>query len=168
MSNVLIGIIGVILFIGLALAGALFLGPRFQESTNSSKAAAISAAIAQSANAVHLYEANEGKRIVVGDYPLMMEMGYMKTRPYEAYVRDVDGGSLDGSKVDMIMISSTMNPSFASDEICRAYNRQVGSSGSDAVQSLPTAPMTMRNGCFRTSAPLGLEPEGAYLYIGRM
>ena len=40
MSNVLIGIIGVILFIGLALAGALFLGPRFQAATISSKASA--------------------------------------------------------------------------------------------------------------------------------
>jgi len=41
MSNVLIGIIGVILFIGLALAGALFLGPRFQESTNNSRGSAV-------------------------------------------------------------------------------------------------------------------------------
>lgn len=38
MSNVLMGIIGVTLFIGLALAGALFLGPRFSAAQASSEA----------------------------------------------------------------------------------------------------------------------------------
>lgn len=55
MSNVLIGIIGVILFIGLALAGALFLGPRFQDSTNNSKAAAVVQTMTQLANASNMY-----------------------------------------------------------------------------------------------------------------
>ncbi len=63
MSNVLIGIIGVILFIGLALAGALFLGPRFQSASNASKAAAISSVMQQTANAVGLYELDHGVKI---------------------------------------------------------------------------------------------------------
>ena len=60
MSNVLIGIIGVILFIGLALAGALFLGPRFQESTNNSRASAAVQAVAQVASAANMYRVQEG------------------------------------------------------------------------------------------------------------
>jgi hypothetical protein len=64
MSNVLIGIIGVILFIGLALAGALFLGPRFQESTNNSRGAAAVQAVTQISNAVNLYRLNEGKALM--------------------------------------------------------------------------------------------------------
>ena len=60
MSNVLIGIIGVILFIGLALAGALFLGPRFQQSTNNSKASASVQAVSQVGNAANM--ANVQKR----------------------------------------------------------------------------------------------------------
>ncbi len=60
MSNVLIGIIGVILFIGLALAGALFLGPRFQEATTNSKAAASVQIMKQIADAANLYTVQEG------------------------------------------------------------------------------------------------------------
>ena len=40
MSSVIIGIIGVVLFIGLAVAGALFLGPRFNAAQASSEASA--------------------------------------------------------------------------------------------------------------------------------
>ena len=54
MSNVLIGIIGVILFIGLALAGALFLGPRFQESTQYSQAASVMSSLRQASDAAEL------------------------------------------------------------------------------------------------------------------
>src|SRR3546814_19495658 len=61
MSNVLIGIIGVILFIGLALAGALFLGPRFQESTNNSRASASVQAVSQIASAATMFEVQEGR-----------------------------------------------------------------------------------------------------------
>ncbi len=61
MSNVLIGIIGVILFIGLALAGALFLGPRFQESTNNSRASAAVQAVSQVSSAINMYNVQEGR-----------------------------------------------------------------------------------------------------------
>jgi type II secretory pathway pseudopilin PulG len=63
MSNVLIGIIGVILFIGLALAGALFLGPRFQEASNASKASAIAAQMQQVAQAINMYQVDTGTSI---------------------------------------------------------------------------------------------------------
>ena len=46
MSNVLIGIIGVILLIGLVLAGALFLGARFQAAADNSRASASVQAVA--------------------------------------------------------------------------------------------------------------------------
>jgi type II secretory pathway pseudopilin PulG len=61
-SNVLIGIIGVILFIGLALAGALFLGPRFQEATNSSRASAVVAATADVQRAHQMFVLQEGRK----------------------------------------------------------------------------------------------------------
>ena len=64
MSSVLIGIIGVILFIGLALAGALFLGPRFQESSNTSKAAAATQAVQLVANAISLRNADSGQQML--------------------------------------------------------------------------------------------------------
>jgi hypothetical protein len=60
MSNVLIGIIGVILFIGLALAGALFLGPRFSNSKTDAEAARYMSEGSQISKAYEMYALNEG------------------------------------------------------------------------------------------------------------
>jgi hypothetical protein len=54
MSNVLIGIIGVILFIGLALAGALILGDDFKSASASGQAAALMSQIKQAADAADM------------------------------------------------------------------------------------------------------------------
>ncbi len=81
MSNVLIGIIGVILFIGLALAGALFLGPRFQESTQNSKASAAVQAVSQVANAANMYRLQEGRTLLTGNLDLLTNGGYLKSAP---------------------------------------------------------------------------------------
>jgi hypothetical protein len=81
MSNVLIGIIGVILFIGLALAGALFLGPRFQESTNISKASAYVAQGKQIADAMQMYRIQEGRDVPINT-PIGNLVGtYLKSVP---------------------------------------------------------------------------------------
>jgi len=117
MSNVLIGIIGVILFIGLALAGALFLGPRFQESTNNSKASAQVAAMHQIANAANMYQVNEGKQTL--DINVLKSGGYLKSVP-----SDMSGANAyfimvaDGS-VRHVLIGSQPKT------ICQAFNRQV-------------------------------------------
>lgn len=81
MSNVLIGIIGVILFIGLALAGALFLGPRFQESRNNSRASAVLQSLQQVSNAANLYKTNTGAILYEGDRDLLTSGGYLKSYP---------------------------------------------------------------------------------------
>jgi hypothetical protein len=57
---VLIGIIGVILFIGLALAGALILGDDFRTASNSSQAATLMSQIKQAA------DASEMRRLKLG------------------------------------------------------------------------------------------------------
>jgi hypothetical protein len=60
MSNVLIGIIGVILFIGLALAGALLLGDDFKSANNDTKAASIVQGLVQTASAVSMSNIKTG------------------------------------------------------------------------------------------------------------
>jgi hypothetical protein len=60
MSNVLIGIIGVILFIGLALAGALILGDDFKTANAGSKAAAITSTLQQVSQAANMYQLKRG------------------------------------------------------------------------------------------------------------
>jgi hypothetical protein len=59
-SNVLIGIIGVILFIGLALAGALILGDDFRTASNSSQAAALMSQMKQAADAIDMWKLKTG------------------------------------------------------------------------------------------------------------
>jgi type II secretory pathway pseudopilin PulG len=81
MSNVLIGIIGVILFIGLALAGALFLGPRFQDATNTSKASAYVSQGKQIADAMQMYRVQEGSDVPI-NAPITSLVGtYLKSAP---------------------------------------------------------------------------------------
>src|SRR3546814_16068064 len=102
MSNVLIGIIGVILFIGLALAGALFLGPRFQESTNNSRASASVQAVSQIASAANMFDVQEGRiAAVISDAVVdnddLVERGSMKsvpTKPTGPEVTDLVPGAL--------------------------------------------------------------------------
>ena len=125
MSNVLIGIIGVILFIGLALAGALFLGPRFQEATINSKASAQMAGLKQIADAVNMYRVQEGR----DDLPQnsgtvqtsLVAARYMKTPFVDASGKDVE-----------VWYSTTSNGARhillgqQDQNLCTAVNRQYG------------------------------------------
>ncbi len=63
MSNVLIGIIGVILFIGLALAGALILGDDFKSANSEAKAAAAMSILQQTSHAANMYKLKTGLQV---------------------------------------------------------------------------------------------------------
>jgi len=166
MSNVLIGIIGVILFIGLALAGALFLGPRFQAATIDSRAASISALLAQSVDAMHLYTLQEGDTILVGSFQTLIDKGYLKERPFGSYVRDADGGS-SVVKSTMITITSRGDPTVGTDALCAAFAKRVGMQTSDQVTVSDVMPAAARVGCIRNSAVIGLEPIGTHIFFER-
>jgi hypothetical protein len=82
MSNVLIGIIGVILFIGLSLAGALYLGGRFQDVAVDNHVAAISTAMEQVANATNLYRLNNGvDKVKNQNVVFLKDDGFLKAVP---------------------------------------------------------------------------------------
>ena len=81
MSNVLIGIIGVILFIGLALAGALILGDDFRESTNSSRAAQTISQMKQASDAITMYELKTGRAITPGTPLSALVPRFLKSLP---------------------------------------------------------------------------------------
>lgn len=168
MSNVLIGIIGVILFIGLALAGALFLGPRFQEATISSKVSAWSQGQAQIAQAVNMREVTEGAKVQAQtDTAAMTEAlvkpGFMKTIPVNPvgadryYVLRGPNGDFSGNA------TYVMNGFYATSTIdvkmCVEIARQAGLA-LDADGSPPTltAPVG-RTGCFRNKSGWGADDE---------
>jgi hypothetical protein len=60
MSNVLIGIIGVILFIGLALAGALILGDDFRSASRDTKVTRLVAQMQQISQGLEMYQLKTG------------------------------------------------------------------------------------------------------------
>ncbi len=129
MSNVLIGIIGVILFIGLALAGALFLGPRFQEASNSSKAAAVMQANQQVANAFDLYRLNQGQGLLVQDRDKLVTNGFLKSLPTipnaEMGVLDATGCSGCGTE-SMAGVAFYYGDTPEGRRVCEAVSRQNG------------------------------------------
>ena len=79
MSNVLIGIIGVILFIGLALAGALILGDDFRTASSSSQAAAIVSQLQQTQSAIEMWRLKTGQRTIMTQDTSFLVPRFLKT-----------------------------------------------------------------------------------------
>lgn len=147
MSNVLIGIIGVILFIGLALAGALFLGPRFEEATNNSKASANVQAINQINNAINMYEAQEGSRLA-GSAVSSLAPSYLRSVPSRA----------EWNGVPTIATGVSARPLYvplseSSRKVCAAINRQIR--GTDEIPTVVDwqSQTAGASGCYDTGAP---------------
>jgi hypothetical protein len=79
MSNVLIGIIGVILFIGLALAGALILGDDFRTASSSAQAAAVVSQIQQTQSAIEMWRLKTGQQTVYTQDTTFLVPRFLKT-----------------------------------------------------------------------------------------
>lgn len=120
MSNVLIGIIGVILFIGLALAGALFLGSRFQEASSVSKAAAVMQAISQVRQAREMYELQEGKPYKDVNIGELVSQGYLKSRPDNPI-----GAQMVSFATNAVNAPVSISGSEGSTEVCKIINREM-------------------------------------------
>jgi len=159
MSNVLIGIIGVILFIGLALAGALFLGPRFQESTNNSKAAAQVQAMQQIVNAIDMYRVQEQgsvpDSVAVGGAgsTQLTDNGYLKSVPKDASGRGATFVPVTSGQHRMLLIG------LQSKAVCQAVLRQMGGN----PDAIPGSMDVNRNfGCY------GSGVENEYLLSAKL
>ena len=176
MSNVLIGIIGVILFIGLALAGALFLGQRFQDASVDSKAAAGVQAMAQMANAISLMQLDDGRPFKTGqslvnnpDGPIAR--GYLKSLPrspinplYAPFV--VDNDSLaDGGDATFVAVTLESSTNALAEKVCLRMVRQTGQDASATVvpsfTKLPSNPV----GCMRATLGAAGTLNSGFYYI---
>ena len=155
MSNVLIGIIGVILFIGLALAGALFLGPRFQESTNNSRASAAVQAVSQVASAANMYRVQEGRSTnAAGEALTPTDLEGAQ------YLKSVPSNPTSGGGAPVIEAGATAGSQVASmtlggngKAVCEAINKQSG-----APATLTT--FTGTQGCAKTNGAWGTDAAG--------
>ena len=155
MSNVLIGIIGVILFIGLALAGALFLGPRFQEASNSSKAAATVSHLRQIATGVNAYEIQNGETMIAANHSADINFllnGYMKSFPTNPFSGETYRLNDRNANIDVLPVAMIMTPIGTDDrarEGCVMIEKQVGIAQPDM------APKTDFGATFASKGPLG-------------
>lgn len=179
MSNVLIGIIGVILFIGLALAGALFLGPRFQESTNNSKASAAVQAVSQISSAANMANVQNGSATQAGAPTLLASSGFLKSVPSNptsgtgatAPTLVTAGGLATGDAGYAVMQLGTN-----AGAICAAIAKQSGmgtafvgtdANGVDTVvaqSALPANP----SGCIQASTAIGTLVDKGYYAFARI
>ena len=152
MSNVLIGIIGVILFIGLALAGALFLGPRFQEATLNSKASATVQAVSQIAHAAELRNISTGAPLTSSSDAIdkLSTEGWLKSVPSNPsggtglFLQAIDGSTTAGTAhIVVAVLPRTAN----SKALCEAVVKQTSGRMIDGSTTMATDP----TGCVNAS-----------------
>lgn len=172
MSNVLIGIIGVILFIGLALAGALFLGPRFQESTNNSRGSAAIQVVSQISNAANMYRVQEGKSIFSDNAALTsLTPGYLKSVPanptsdiYVPLLTTALGVRGSTTVPEYVVMQLSNNGS----SVCAAIAKQSGQTllANNAPPEASTTLPATSAGCVKMTADLGtaLTSGGFYAF----
>lgn len=161
MSNVLIGIIGVILFIGLALAGALILGDDFRAANNESRAAAMVASNQQVSQAVAMHNIKKGTQHSSSEALTDLAPRFLKSVPinpmdssatHAIRARDESGNQTGATSV----IVMTMAVNTRNTDVCMAVARETGFIA-QTVTAMPrsaTIPAAQA-GCFRPSATIG-------------
>ncbi len=180
MSNVLIGIIGVILFIGLALAGALFLGPRFQEAALNSEASSVMSGIHQVAMATDLNATQEGKAEIVAKDESSLYPGYLKSQPknlsqaakrapsaeyfrYSIHLNNdlCPDNMPEADSTEIRFIMTPVGYGEGDDKLCRVIVRNTGSTMSDYDSPAKT-------GCIRLPNSCGLLTDTIYIAYERL
>jgi hypothetical protein len=140
-SNVLIGIIGVVLLIGLALAGALFLGDRFSQADNEAEATRFMQEGSQISQAFELHGLNEGgypSGNAAAKLQALVDKGYLKSVP----VGGESAWAIDDSKGAAL---TYIGDTSASANICQAARRKAGFT--DAVKTCDAADLAANDPC---------------------
>lgn len=143
MSNVLIGIIGVILFIGLALAGALILGDDFRSVKWSTGGAGMLAQVDQVAKAASMKQLKTGSPASLGPVTPLIPR-FLKTMPMnpasasEPFIVDLDGNSTGPAAFVMMSIAGSGD----NYNYCLEIARQVDNM--DTTNNAPPYPSSMR------------------------
>ena len=162
MSNVLIGIIGVILFIGLALAGALILGDDFRSSRADTAAAASIQIISQVAHAASMRNLKLGTPAASGGLaPLVPRfLKSMPTNPTGGFAPDLHSAASDYTGPAVFSVMEIRNA-----DACLAINRQLGVA--DTVPTLNDYP-AWNAGCYRQGQARGYNAAGVLVGFARI
>lgn len=163
MTNVLVGIVGVLLFIGLALAGAFFLGPRFQQAKQDSRAMSLTQMASQIVVAMEIKRNDDGTPMPARQsMTVLAQRAYLKALPSNPYLgeggwpfRALYSHDLHSSLYYADVVFLSIGHGEDTPAVCRSINRQSGISG-DEIPVLPISsgsdigPAVSRpSGCFR-------------------
>ena len=160
MANVLIGIIGVILFIGLALSTVIYIGQQFALASASSSASALSQATSQVVEAANMANLQTGVPTAVGSdiTPLLITPNYLRAMPVNPVVY--------GNNPMLMTSAGVFSSGYAqvavmdigsADLVCVRIGTQTGQLGQGATTpatgtSFPTFPSS---GCMKATAGAG-------------
>jgi hypothetical protein len=172
MSNVLIGIIGVILFIGLALAGALILGDDFKSASNESKAAAVMTTLSQLSSGANMYNLKTGAPYA-SDQITSLVPRFVKSIPGavgESYIFGfrMSSGPLAGGPMG-VALTAWAPGSVQGRAVCAAIAQNHGFvTGSDGEPPAAAGPTAAPAGCIRLNAVWGGVAAGTYVAWSRI
>jgi len=165
-----IGIIGIVVVIGLAIAGAVYFGDQFQQSRSKSRAAAAIAATSQVANATSILLAQEGGSVAAtADVTAqLVTPGYLSTVPQNPMIPAnaprlmTQGGLLTGAAD-----AAVIDLGSGAEVVCRQIGIQTGQLASNATASASSINIPVNiSGCFRALAGggAGLTTGNHYAY----
>ena len=147
MSSVLIGIIGVILFIGLAIAGASFLGTDFMTASASSRAAAVVSHMNQIAQGVQVLQARRGVTLpsstgsnigqTLISYKALKDVPVNPVLPGSAYVATNATGGQDATQARLVY--TDLGTGQRARNVCFAIEEQAGNPSAAGVVDTPTS-----------------------------
>lgn len=176
MSQMFIGIIGIVVVIGLAIAGAVYFGDQFQQSRTKSRAAAAVAGTSQVAHAATLAYTTDGVQLkAAADVTAqLVNTGYLSSVPTNPVVPTnaprlmtlagvVASGAAEVAAMDL--------GGAAADETCVQIARQTGqnpaaTAATITTTSFNTAIAASVSGCIKagTGAGAGLTVGNNYAY----
>lgn len=175
MSNVLIAIVGLILFVGLAIAGTMYLGDAWEQTRRESEAVQVLEQMNQVMSAVSLFQTERRVELFGGSdiRSILVANGYLKIYPISPIMSDdyifqssenVDSNSVIGD----VVIAPLGDNLFA----CQVINAR-GRISNDRNDSLPEvssatdirAGLTQQTGCFRVLQAIPAISSSAGDYV---
>jgi type II secretory pathway pseudopilin PulG len=169
LSNVLIGIVGVILFIGLALAGASFFGPSVAGSIQESKAMSAMRVVSETAMAVvsrnrdteSVLPAALSADALVPDYLSELPVNPVNGGPVMLLTT---GAQTSGGPATVVAIK--LSPTPEQIKICEAAN--LASGGPVPVRTYSQAIPTQRSGCVQSGVNYGAIAASDYVMFQKI
>ncbi len=168
MSNILIGIIGVILFIGIALAGSLILGQDFLTASSAGKSAGLLSITDQVVRARQMFEIRTG--LEYHDEfatPLAPRfITHLPVNPTNAanpfHFLDKHGRS-EGRQVILVTAIGANMPNLTCLAVAEQANQDISSGEPPTIKRI--ADLETPFGCFRAKAQIGeIRTDRFYVY----